>query len=80
MRVLQWLSNRFCRWLSFLLMLLVVSSEWILHALNLPHVEGWWVPLMGSGAFASTAAGWLYKWKKNPPSPTEEQTSNTPEN
>lgn len=46
------------RWLSALAMLAVVWAEATMHLFNIPHMEGWWVPLLGGG-FISGVVGWV---------------------
>jgi hypothetical protein len=47
--------------LSALIVVLAMSSEGFMHALSIPHVEGWWLPLIGSGALATYLSVWFYK-------------------
>ena len=49
--------------LSALVLLFALSSESVLHALNIPHVEGLWLTLVGGGAVATSLALWLHKHK-----------------
>ncbi len=64
-RGLEWLLNKIYRAVSFILMLGVLFSESVLHLLNVPHVEGWWIPILGSSVFATATAAWIYKFRKD---------------
>ena len=49
--------------LSGLVVAAVMGLESVMHALNIPHVEGWWAPLLGGGICLGTGAAWQ-KWRK----------------
>lgn len=44
-----WLFAQFHRWASALFMLSMVGIDAAMHVLNIPHMEGWWLPLVGGG-------------------------------
>ena len=60
---LIWMCQEVHRWVSTLLMFAVVGMEGFMHLLNIPHPEGWWVPIIGGGA-ASASALLLQRRKK----------------
>lgn len=61
----QWLLQRAHRWTSMLAMMGVVWIEAAMHLLNIPHVEGWWVPVLGGGGFLSASMAWLRSKRKS---------------
>ena len=61
-----WMCAKAHRLASALIMAAVVGSEGLMHTLNIPHLEGWWIPLMSGGAAAAISA-WLSKWRKYDP-------------
>lgn len=64
LRGISWLFREIYRWISVLLMLMAVSIDGVMHLLSIPHMEGWWVPVLGGGAFASGLLAWLHQWRK----------------
>ena len=62
---LIWLCLEMHRMISGLVMAAVIGSEGFMHILNIPHVEGWWIPLL-SGGTAVTFGAWFQKWRKEP--------------
>lgn len=54
-----WLSMHLHRWVSALAMLGVVGIDASMHILNIPHTEGWWVPLIGGSGLISSSLLWL---------------------
>ena len=61
---LVWIFMEIHRLISALLIMAVVGAEGFMHAFNIPHLEGWWIPLVGGGAAATAITSWLRKWKK----------------
>jgi hypothetical protein len=61
-----WLLQEAHRWISALLMLGVMGIEATMHFLSIPHIEGWWMPIIGSGAFASAITALVQKRKRKP--------------
>ena len=66
-RCLLWLFTAMHRWLTALLTAVVMGAEGFMHALGIPHLEGWWIPVLSSGAVASAIAMCFQKLKKSPP-------------
>ena len=60
---LLWLFEEMHRWLSGIIITAAVSLEGVMHVVGIPHVEGWWIPLIGGGSLA-TLSIWLQKWRK----------------
>lgn len=65
---LIWLGMKAHRWLSTLLMVGVMSADGLLHLFSIPHIEGWWLPLLGSGVAASAINALLHTHKNKPDS------------
>jgi hypothetical protein len=63
-RRIIWIAQEVHRLLSTLLMLGVMGVEAAMHFLNIPHLEGWWMPIIGGGAFASVIASFVQKWRR----------------
>lgn len=61
---LLWVCGALHRWVSTLLMVAALGMDGLMHVLDIPHPEGWWLPMLGSGAVASFIAGMLHKKKK----------------
>lgn len=59
-----WLSVQIHRWLSALAMLSVVGIDATMHVLNIPHMEGWWIPLLGGSGLVSSSFLWLKRKKQ----------------
>lgn len=53
-----WISERMYRWISMLTVLGVIWMEAAMHMLNIPHVEGWWMPIIGGGSALSASMAW----------------------
>jgi hypothetical protein len=51
-RIIQRLNKLFLA----LIVPFVACAEWLMHALNIPHIEGWWVVML-EGGVAITGAG-----------------------
>lgn len=45
-----WLSQEIYRFISTIIMFFILGIEGAMHFLNIPHVEGWWIPLLSGGA------------------------------
>lgn len=65
-RSLLWLFHELHRWLTALLAAVVMGAEGFMHVLGIPHIEGWWIPMLGSGAFVTAISLCLQKLRKNP--------------
>jgi len=61
---LRWLSQGIHRIASALLMVGVIGIDAMMHLFNVPHMEGWWLPLFGSGAAIRFISGWIQGRKK----------------
>lgn len=61
---IRWFAARVHRWLSAIFLSALFGLESLLHVLGIPHMEGWWIPLLGSGALFSAIAIWFGKWKR----------------
>ena len=59
-----WIFAKMYRWLSAALVSLALGFDGIMHLLNIPHVEGWWLPLCGGGAALGGTMVWWEKRKK----------------
>jgi hypothetical protein len=60
-----WLGARLHRWVAALVMVCVLWAEGTMHLINVPHLEGWWMPILGSGVCTGVLA-YLTKWWKKP--------------
>ena len=60
---LLWMAQEMHRIVSALLVMAALGVDGLMHAFSIPHMEGWWLPLLGSGALASAIAGWLQKFR-----------------
>lgn len=61
---MQWALERAHRWASMLAMMGVVWIEAAMHLLNIPHMEGWWVPVLGGSSALSASMAWLRAKRK----------------
>ncbi len=61
-----WVCREVYRLLSMALLFVALMIEGGLHLFHIPHVEGWWIPLIGGGAAASGAGAWAWfrQWRK----------------
>lgn len=57
-RGMIWISLQIHRWLSAMAMLGVLWVEAAMHMFNIPHMEGWWLPVVG-GSFISSTVAWI---------------------
>jgi hypothetical protein len=71
-RFLMWLGRKIHRWLSMLLMVAALGADGLLHLFSIPHVEGWWLPLLGSSAAASAIHALLHTHKNKNPQQVDE--------
>ncbi len=62
---LVWLCLEIHRLISTLITAAVIGAEGFMHIFGIPHVEGWWIPLLSGGA-AATIGAWLQHWRKKP--------------
>ncbi len=60
----SWLMEELHRAVSALLVMTALSIDGLMHAFSIPHMEGWWLPLLGSGALASAISGWVYRLRR----------------
>lgn len=51
------------RWIHALLMVGVLGMDAMMHVFNIPHMEGWWLPLLG-GSAVSFMSGLIKKLKR----------------
>lgn len=61
---LIWLAQEMHRIISALLVMAALGIDGLMHAFSIPHMEGWWLPLLGSGALATAIVGWLKKFRE----------------
>lgn len=61
-----WLGEKLHRWMSALAMLGVVWAEATMHILSIPHMEGWWMPILGGSSVFTGVLACLNKWRKKP--------------
>jgi hypothetical protein len=61
-----WLGEKLHRWTSALTMLGVVGVDASLHILSIPHIEGWWVPILGGSSVITGVLAYLSKWRHKP--------------
>jgi hypothetical protein len=54
-----WLGEKIYRWTSALAMLGIIWIEATMHLLSIPHIEGWWITLIGSSGLISSSLFWL---------------------
>ena len=62
----MWLCKEIHRWASALMVLGALAIDGSMHLLGIPHIEGWWLPLLGSSAFITGMSAWLHGWRKKP--------------
>ncbi|MEZ5647687.1 MAG: hypothetical protein R3E60_01775 [Alphaproteobacteria bacterium] len=63
MRGLLWVFMETPRLISSLAIAAVIGAEGFMHMFTIPHLEGWWIPVL-SGSTAATFGAWFYKCKK----------------
>ena len=61
-----WLGAKLRRWATALLMSALLLADGGMHLLNIPHMEGWWLPLMGGSAVLGGIVTWLRQRFKKP--------------
>ena len=59
-----WLREKIYRWLSVITAAFCCGIDGMMHVLNIPHAEGWWLPVVGGSAFVGAGAKWLRKSPK----------------
>ena len=52
------------QWISGLLVDGELGIDGLMHMLNIHHMEGWWIPVVGGGAVATGANAWIRSWRK----------------
>jgi hypothetical protein len=60
---LMWVCLEVHRLASALAMAAVIGAEGFMHIFSIPHIEGWWIPLV-SGGTATAVSAWIHKRKK----------------
>jgi hypothetical protein len=63
---LLWLAREIHRWVSALMLMAAIVIDSSMHLLSIPHMEGWWLPLLGGSAFMTGITAWFYQWRKKP--------------
>lgn len=63
-RYLLWISNKIYRVISALLVFALIGADGLLHVFNIPHIEGWWLPLASSLIAASGVNALVEKYKR----------------
>ena len=63
---LLWISQEIHRIISTLLMAGVIGIDAMMHVFNIPHMEGWWLPILGGSSLFSGAWAWLHRGRKQP--------------
>ncbi len=58
-----WIFLEMHRMISALTVAVALGAEGFMHSVGIPHMEGWWLPLLTGGATATLVAG-MKKWKK----------------
>lgn len=61
---LLWIAEKIHRFISVLIMLGVVWTEGAMHIFNIPHMEGWWISLLGGSTFITGFLAYISKWQK----------------
>lgn len=63
-QALLWIAAKLHRIFSSLFLLLALGADGLLHIFSIPHMEGWWLSLVGGSVVISAAyTAWLTKWK-----------------
>ena len=60
-----WLGREIHRLASVAMMFGVVIIDGSMHLFNIPHMEGWWLPLLGGSTLISSLGAWLHHWRKD---------------
>lgn len=63
---LTWFGRGMHRLLISLFMVLLMGMETFLHLFHIPHMEGWWWPLIGGSAFVTGLSVWFCKLQGKP--------------
>lgn len=58
---LLWIAAKLHRTISLLLLVAALGADGLLHIFSIPHMEGWWVSLIGSSAALSAVHIWIQK-------------------
>lgn len=63
-RALLWIFAKLHRIFSSLILVIAMSAEGFMHMFHIPHMEGWWISLVGGSAIIiASCSAWLAKWK-----------------
>jgi hypothetical protein len=60
---LLWIAAKLHRIFSSLLLIVALGADGLLHVLSIPHMEGWWLSLLGSSALITALSVWVQKHK-----------------
>lgn len=60
---LVWVFQGIYRLASLLMLVTVGGLEGLMHILSIPHMEGWWIPLLGSSALMGGMVAWFKSFK-----------------
>jgi hypothetical protein len=60
---LLWIAAKLHRIFSSLILIVALGADGLLHVLSIPHMEGWWLSLLGSSALITALSVWVQKHK-----------------
>lgn len=60
---LLWIAAKLHRIFSSLILILALGVDGLLHMLSIPHIEGWWLSLVGGSAIMTAFSVWCEKHK-----------------
>jgi hypothetical protein len=60
---LLWIAAKLHRIFSSLFLIMALGADGLLHVLSIPHMEGWWLSLLGSSVLISALSVWVQKNK-----------------
>ncbi len=60
---LLWIAAKLHRIFSSLFLIMALGADGLLHVLSIPHMEGWWLSLLGSSALITALSVWVQKNK-----------------
>ena len=59
-----WVSQEIHRIASVLVMVWFIGIDAMMHVFNIPHIEGWWLPMVGGSAALSFVSGRLRRFRQ----------------
>lgn len=60
---LLWIAAKLHRIFLSLILIFALGADGLLHVLSIPHIEGWWLSLLGSSALITALSVWVQKYK-----------------